>query len=174
MTDRKTLWNEAGKAGLLLGGVSVAYLLVTALLGKVNLGLLGGVLNFLLWAAKLTGCILLMRFLMRRFAANGAGTDNADTFRFGVVAALCSALLYSACYLAYVTFLAPDLFNQVFETLAQNPMLDAASRNSIAAMAPSMPKIAFFVNLVYCFLFGTILSAILSRNIPDRNPFAQS
>ena len=31
---------------------------------------------------------------------------------------------------------------------------------------------AFFINLFYCFIYGTILSAILSRNIPPRNPFA--
>jgi hypothetical protein len=35
-----------------------------------------------------------------------------------------------------------------------------------------MGTVSFFTNLIYCFLFGVVLSAILSRNIPSRNPFA--
>ena len=38
-------------------------------------------------------------------------------------------------------------------------------------MIPRLPTFSFFVNLFYCWLFGTVLSAILSRNIPSRNPF---
>ena len=36
-----------------------------------------------------------------------------------------------------------------------------------------MPQVMFFSNLVYCFLYGTVLSAVLSRNIPPRDPFAR-
>ena len=39
-------------------------------------------------------------------------------------------------------------------------------------MMGNMPQITFFSNLIYCFFFGTILSFILSRNVPSRNPFA--
>lgn len=174
MTDRKSLWNEAGKAGLLLGGVSTAYLLLTALLGKVpNHKVALGMLNFLLWAAKFAGCILLMRALMQRFVRLNPEADNSDSFRFGVVAALCSALFYAACNLAYVTFLAPDMYTSVIDTMMQNPMMDSNARDMLLKMEPQMPRISFFVNLVYCFLFGTILSAILSRSIPSSDPFAR-
>ncbi len=174
MTDRKSLWNEAGKAGLLLGGVSTAYLLLTALLGKVpSHKVLLGILNFLLWAAKFAGCILLMRALMQRFVRLNPEADNSDSFRFGVVAALLSALFYAACNLAYVTFLAPDLYSAALDGVMQNPMMDANSRDALLKLEPQLPKIGFFVNLAYCFLFGTILSAILSRSIPSHDPFAQ-
>ena len=39
-------------------------------------------------------------------------------------------------------------------------------------MESKMPVIAFFSNFIYCFLFGTILSAILAPNIVKDDPFA--
>ena len=35
-----------------------------------------------------------------------------------------------------------------------------------------LPQITFFSNLIYCTAYGTVLSFILSRNIPSRDPFA--
>jgi hypothetical protein len=35
-----------------------------------------------------------------------------------------------------------------------------------------MPQITFTINLLYCFVYGAILSLILSRNIPSNDPFA--
>ena len=42
---------------------------------------------------------------------------------------------------------------------------------AVEEMIPRTPTIMFLVNFLYCWLFGTSLSAILSRNIPSRNPF---
>ena len=36
----------------------------------------------------------------------------------------------------------------------------------------NLPQITFISNLIYCFLYGMILSFILSRNIPSKDPFA--
>ena len=49
-------------------------------------------------------------------------------------------------------------------------MFPAESLEAMEEM--NLGTISFFTNLIYCFLFGTVLSAILSRNIPSRNPFA--
>ena len=38
-------------------------------------------------------------------------------------------------------------------------------------MMAKLPNVMFFVNLFWCWLFGTVLAAIFSRNIPPRNPF---
>ena len=51
-------------------------------------------------------------------------------------------------------------------------MLDSNSMAMLEKMEDAYPQIAFFSNLIYCFLYGTVLSAILSRNIPTRDPFA--
>ena len=53
------MWNQAAVAGLSLGGVSIAYMLLTYLLGLLPegaaLNVLTSVLNLLLWVAKFVG-----------------------------------------------------------------------------------------------------------------------
>ena len=177
MADKKSLWNEAGLAGLVLGGISVAYLGLTALTGKVAAGnaglslLLGG-LNIILWIAKFCACIFMMKFFLKKRSALHPEAGNNAIFRFGALVALLSALVYSACYLAYFEFIAPDMFDQALEVLKDNPMFGADSFDAMEQMMPKMPSYLFFINLFYCWGFGTILSAILSRNIPPVNPFA--
>ena len=51
-------------------------------------------------------------------------------------------------------------------------MVDANTMGQMEQMIPQMPTFSFFFNLIYCWLFGTVLSAIFSRNIPPQNPFA--
>ena len=174
---KNLLWESAGKAGLVLGGVSIAYMLCSMLTGKVaenGYAFLMTVVNLLLWLAKFAGCIYLMRWFMLRFSQADPEADNARVFRFGTLTALLSALLYSAAYLAYTSFLAPDVFDQALEMLRDNPMLDANSMSAIEEMIPRMPTFSFFVNLIYCWLFGTVLAAIFSRNIPPQNPFTDA
>ena len=176
MAEQKNImWEHAGKAGLVLGGVSILYMLCTMLTGKVaesgSAVFLMSMINLLLWVAKLAACIFLMRFFMLRFSQADPTADNARVFRFGMAVALLSALLYSAFYLAYVSFIAPDTFEQALSMLEDNPMMDSNSLSAIEDMIPKLPTISFFVNLVWCWLFGTVLSAIFSRNIPPQNPF---
>ncbi len=176
MVDRHSIWDGAAKAGLVLGGVCVLYLALTALTGTFTGGgqaaaVAVGVVNALLWAAKFFGCIFLLRFYMLRWAAANPEAGTSDVFRFGRVTALLSALVYSGSYLAYVTFINPDVFSETMGLFRDNPMLDSASLEAMENMLPMMPTYAFFGNLLYCWLFGTVLSAIYSRNIPPRNPF---
>ena len=176
MAEQKNIiWEHAGVAGLALGGVSILYLVLSMLIGKLAEGTEGSILlnllNIVLWLAKFSGCIFLMRFFMLRYAQADPAADNARVFRFGTRTALLSALLYAGFYLAYTTYLAPDLFQDAMSMMEDFPMFDANSRDQMEAMLPKMPTISFFVTLIYCWLFGTILSAILSRNIPPKNPF---
>lgn len=172
--QKNSMLEQAGKAGLVLGGVSIAYMLLTMLTGKAaenGPAILLGLVNILLWVAKFLGCIYLMRFFILRFAANDPEADNSRAFRFGTLTALLSALIYSAFYLAYVSFIAPDTFEEALSALTDNPMLDSNTLTAVEDMIPRMPTISFFVNLIWCWLFGTILAAIFSRNISSKNPF---
>ncbi len=176
MVDRHSLWDGAAKAGLVLGGVCVLYMALTALTGMVAGGsqamaIVVSILNALLWAAKFFGCLFLLRLFMARWSVSNPEAGNSDVFRFGTVTALLSALVYSGCYLAYVTFINPDIFSEAMQILQENPMMDKASMEAMENMIPMMPTYAFFGNLIYCWLFGTVLSAVYSRNIPSRNPF---
>jgi hypothetical protein len=169
------MWEHAGKAGLVLGGVSILYMLITMLTGKAaeagTAVFLMGMVNILLWIVKLGACIFLMRFFILRFAMKDPSVDNNRAFRFGMLTALLSALLYSAFHLAYVSFIAPDTFESALEAVQDNPMLDANSMAAIEEMMPKMPTISFFVNLIWCWLFGTVLAAIFSRSVSSKNPF---
>lgn len=177
MNEKNTFWERAGKAGLVLGGVSILYMAITVLLGGVDAGGLSFVLrlfSLLLWVAKLVGCILLMRFFMRRYAAADPEADHSRVFRFGMVTALLSALLYSAAYLAYVSFINPGIFEAaIAEATMGNPMFNDAMMAEMDKLLPVMPTFSFFFNLVYCFLFGTILAAIFANSIAPKNPFAE-
>lgn len=88
--------------------------------------------------------------------------------------ALLSALVYSAFSFANVAFLYPDLFTEQMDTVMQQmaPMLDSNTAAEMDRTMQNLPQITFFSNLIYCFLFGTIVSFALSRSIPSRDPFA--
>lgn len=175
MTERKSIWDSAAKAGLALGGISVAYLALTAILGLAGesrtAAIVTSIFSTLLWMAKFAACLFLMRHFMLRWSAANPDAGNADTFRFGRITALLSALVYSGCYLAYTTFINPDLYSEAFDVLRDSPMMNSASLQAMENILPMMPTYTFFGNLIYCWLFGTILAAIYSRNIPSKNPF---
>jgi len=179
MTDKKISWEAAGRAGLVLGGVCIAYVLLGMLSTKMAEGgtagiVAGNILSMLAWVVKFVACIWLMRFFMRRFADEDPEADNHDTYSFGVKVAFLSALVYSAFYLVYVLFINPDIYQESLAILSDNPMFTSDMMDQVEAMMPKMPAISFFGNLIYCTLFGVIVSAIFSRNIPSTNPFANS
>jgi hypothetical protein len=174
MNEKNTFWESAGKAGLALGGVSILYMVITALIGNGSSDAPSALLRLfsaLLWLAKLVGCIYLMRFFMLRFSNDNPSADNGRVFRFGMVVALLSALLYSGVSLAYISFINPQMFEDAFAQLMDNPMFNDQMAAQMEDLIPRMPAISFYTNLIYCFLFGTIVSAVFSRNIPKRNPF---
>ena len=51
-------------------------------------------------------------------------------------------------------------------------MFDSNTLSVMEETLQNLPAITFVSNLIYCFLYGTILSAILSRSIPQPDPFA--
>jgi hypothetical protein len=173
MANNKRTWDAAARAGLALGGVSAVYFALNSLLsthGADWIGSIGSSLIILvLWGFKFYLCIALLKRFMKQFAAQDPEVTNSDTLRLGVCTALLSSLVYSAIYLAWVLFVQPDIFVNAMQSVAANLPPDALSQ--MQDMIGKMPQYTFWANLIYCFLFGTVLSAILSRNIPSQNPF---
>ncbi len=171
--EKINIWNEAGKSGLVLGLVSIVYMVVASLVSKLGAtgatAFLIGFLNFILWAAKLFICIWLMRTFMLHFSAKNPSADNRKVFRFGMVTALYSSLLFSAFYLVYVLYINPESLTASFDAImAQySGMVDSQTLESMENMKSEMPAISFFSNFIWCWLFGTIISAIFSKNIPS-------
>ena len=169
------MWNTAGKAGLVLGLTSAAFMFISQFLGQAEMpAFLNSIVSFVLWAVKFGGCIWLMMFFMKAFAAENPETDNSGTFKLGMAMALLSALVYSAFSFANVAFINPDLFTGQMDMMMQQmaPMLDSNTAAEIDRTMQNLPQITFFSNLIYCFIYGTILSFALSRSIPSKDPFA--
>ena len=170
---RKDMWETAAKAGLVLGMISSAYMFLTQFMAGAT-GFLMTILSFVLWAAKFGGCIWLMSFFMKKFAAEHPEVDNKATFNLGMTTALLSALIYSAAAFANIAFISGDAMVEQMNQMMQQmgSMMDSNSKSLMETYMEILPQITFFSNLLYCFVFGTVLSYILSRNIPSRDPFA--
>ena len=114
------------------------------------------------------------KFFMKQFTAENEEATNSNTFRLGMAMAILSALVYSAFAFANVAFISPDLFEGQMEAIMQQmaPMMDSNTMSVLEKYQNNLAQITFFSNLIYCFLYGIILSFILSRNIPGKDPFA--
>ena len=168
------LLNKAGIAGIVLGLVSTAYIFISTGIASITSPVLNTLLTIMLWTVKFVLCIWLMIFFMKRLAKSYDNVTNSTTFKFGTTVAACSALIFAAASLANVTIINPDLISRQMEAVVQI-LGSKADSNTLAAlgdMEESMPEIVFFSNLFYCFLYGVVLSLILSRRIPSNDPFA--
>ena len=174
---RKILWEEAGKAGLVLGLASTTYLFLTQLIGNSGIpAFAGAAAGLLLWCIKFAGCIWLMMFFMKRFVRQYPETDNGTAYRFGAATAVLSALVYAAAAFANTAFISADTINESIQALMGQmaPALDSNSATRMEEIIEKLPQVTFFSNLIYCTIYGSTLSFILSRNIPNRNPFAEN
>ncbi len=174
--SNRSILNLASTAGLALGAVSSAYMLVTNGLAEwISSAAAVSVINVILWAAKFAGCIWLMKWFMQFLVRKFDGVNNRHTLRLGLWSSLFSALLFSAANLAYMVYIAPEAVKEAFDTVMSvyAPMLDSNSIKAITEMQDSFPAISFFSNLIYCFLYGFVLSSILARRIPAIDPFAE-
>lgn len=170
MIERKTIWEEAGRKGLILGAVTIAYMLLGMVLGDLSSAggakaIIGNVVSTLLWIVKTFLCIYLLYKFIAKFRNDWPEADRSDCFRMGSSTAFLSALLYSAFYLAYVLFINPTVFSDTVAMMAD--VFPPEAMASMESMIPSMPAVGFFSNLIYCWLFGVILSFIFSRTGED-------
>lgn len=77
----------------------------------------------------------------------------------------------SAVYLAYNTYIVPEIFDQLMEAYRNMPIMTSETLETIEQIMPKMPTIMFFSNLIYCTLFGIIVTAFVSKNTASSNPF---
>ena len=174
-TIRRNCWNEAGKAGIAFGLISTAYMFLVQAIGSSGMNaILSNIITFALWGLKFGGCIWLMMVAMKKFAKDHPGATNSDTFRFGMCTGLLSALIFSAASFANVAFISADMYAAQMEAAIQSyaQLMDSNTLAVAEKWIGRMPQITFFSNLFYCTAYGIVLSAILSRNIPGRDPFA--
>ena len=172
---QKNMWNAAGQTGFVLGLYTTVFLMISVMTQDSQMSaVLSSILSMALWALKFAGCIWIMMFFMKKFASENEVVDNSQTFRFGMLTSLLSALVYAAACFANVAFISPEFYaEQMQMTMEQlGPVMDSNTAASMEKFLDILPQVTFFSNLIYCFVYGMVLSFILSRNIPSKDPFA--
>lgn len=176
-TTKKVFWNYAGTAGLMLGMISSANMFIGQYLSTLKLsGTVTTLTGGLLWCAETAGCICLMYFYMKKFSLGFPSESRKTVHRLGVAIAFFSALIYAAMTFANIAYFSADYFADAYQSILQNASsaLDSNSRTIMAKFMENMPQIAFFSNLIYCFIFGSIVSSVISRSIFSKTVFPES
>jgi len=166
---QKNMGTPAGMYGLVLGLISAGYLLITQWLAMSDMpAALMIFLNMALWVLKAGGCIWVMFLFIRQMATDFPQANRNALFKGGMVVSILSALVYSAFTFANIAYFYPEFFAEQMDTIMQQfaPYMDSNTASQMEKTMQSLPQIAFFSNLIYCFGYGTILSFIISRYIP--------
>lgn len=163
--DNTLLWNEAAKAALALGAVSVGCLLLKELAFLSDSTFLQPAASIILWVVEFFGCILLMKNLMLRLRDRHEGTTFQDTYVFGCRAALMSGLLLATAQALIVMYMPAEDINSLVDQAMQTMSLSGSERDQVESVADKLPLLIFFFQWLYCFLYGSVLSSLLSRYI---------
>ena len=171
--EKNTLINLASVSGAVLGVFTIACTALGNAVAGFENPVLASIFNLLVWALKFGGCIYIMRWSMRKLSGSYEDVTNRKTFRLGMLSALFSAILVSAYSYIYMGLINPEQLKEAMDNVYQSMsgMMDSNTLAEMQKMEPKMAGISFFSNLIYCFLYGTVLSSILSSNIPSKNPF---
>jgi len=171
--DSKTLWNEAGRVGFVFGGFSSLCLVLkmgSTLTGSTFLTQAAAII---LWAVEFFGCILLMKKYMLDLRDKYDGATVEDVYHFGRRVALLSGLILAAVD-AFITMkLPPETLENVVTELntAVSSKLGGGYEGEVGLFVDRLPLYTFIGQWLYCFLYGSLLSAIMSRYIFLQGPF---
>lgn len=163
--DNTALWNEAAVTGLLFGAVSIACLMGKQLAAGTGKMFLIQAVGVVLWIAEFAGCIVLMRNRMIRLRDTYYNVTIRDSYRFGRRAALLSGLLVASAHALLIMKMPADAMDTMIGQLAQSMQLSASEIDSMGKVVDRLPLGTFIFEWLYCFLYGTVLSAIMSRYV---------
>ena len=171
--DNKTLWNEAGRVGFVFGGFSSLCLVLqegAALTGSTFLVQAAAII---LWAVEFFGCILLMKKYMLDLRDKFDGVTMEETYHFGRRVALLSGLILAAVDAALIMKMPQDTVESVISELntAVSGKLGAGFEGEVGKFVDKLPLYTFLGQWLYCFLYGSLLSGIMSRYIYLQGPF---
>lgn len=165
-------WNSAASAGLIMGLGTIVLALVQSLAGKIP-GIAGGFIGFLAMVLKIAACIYLFRWLLIRFNESYDLPGQRALSNYGLKVAILSALVVSAYSLVEMLMIKPDAFAEAMEQAmsSYSAVLDSNSMRAMETMMGKMPVITFFTSIVYCFIWGWILTGIYAKSIIPEDPF---
>lgn len=166
--DSKIISSEAAKSALFFGLISGGYIFITGLLTS---GFLASLASVVLWAGKFVGCILLMRFFMKKLLGSFEGVGKRELVRFGTLIALFSAIITAACSYICVQYVFPDQIAQTMDVFYQSyaSMLDSNSMAAMQNVESKIGLISMVSNFAWCFFYGWILSLIMAGNLAGKS-----
>lgn len=161
----KEKWHAAGIAGLVLASISIAYLLAEYGLSQFKSGWATAV-TLVLQVVKIVACIKILHLFLKKFKADYPNALVRDVRQSGTLAAFLSAAVFAGVSMVFYTY-HPEITTQVFEVAKSvyGNLLDANSRTALEAMEANFPRLIFGYTLVYCFVIGWILSAIMAPSV---------
>lgn len=167
-------WNNAALAGLVMGVATIAADYLTTLPALLGGGAVGAILSYILKIAKIVACVCLFRILMVRFH-DTVQTDYSRLQRYGLKIALFSSILVAGFSLAQILVLNPDSFNQIMAEVLSSyqSMMDSNTMAAMEKMMAKLPAITFFSSLVYCYIWGWVLSTTFARRFFPVNVFGE-
>ena len=163
--DNTVLWNEAAKAGALLGAVSVGCLVLKELAGMSGSAFLVQAAAIILWAVEFFGCILLMKKVQLDLRDHYEDVKMEDTFRLGKRAAILSGLLLASAHALVMLYMPQETMDEMVNELTGAMGMTASQKEQVDGMLGQLPIFTFLFQWAYCFLYGTVLSSIMSRYI---------
>ena len=166
-------WNSAAIAGLVMAVATIAADYLTSLptlLGATGFAV--SILVYLLKFAKIIACVYVFRLLMLRFH-NNFSTDYTRLQHYGLKVALFSSILVAGFSLAQILVINPDTMTQMVQEVesAYQNMMDSNTMAAMEKMMSKLPAITFFSSLIYCYLWGWILSTTFARRLFPIDPF---
>ena len=171
--DSKTLWNEAGRVGFVFGGFSSLCLVLKEASALTGSTFLVQAAAIILWAVEFFGCILLMKKYMLDLRDKFDGVTVVDTYRFGRRVALLSGLILAAVDTVLIMKMPQETLENVVSELstAITSKMGAGYEGEIGRFVDKLPLYTFIGQWIYCFLYGSLLSSIMSRYLYVQDAF---
>ncbi len=170
-----TSWNSAALAGLAMAAATIIldYLPTLALAIGIN-GFLGSFFLFLIKIVKIVACIYVFRLLMLRFF-NSYEVDYTRLQHYGLKLAFFSSILVAGFSLLQMLVISPETMTQVIQEVQSSyqNLMDSNSMAAMERMLSKLPAITFIFSLVYCCLWGWVLSTTFARRLFPVDQFGE-
>ncbi|MBR3407108.1 MAG: hypothetical protein IKG92_09445, partial [Bacteroidales bacterium] len=163
--DNNTIWNEAARAGLLFGAVSVACLGLKELSALSGSAFLVQAAAIILWVVEFFGCILIMKNIMLRFRDKYEGVKMEDTYKLGRRAGFLSGLILASAQAFIIMKMPAETMDEFVNQMMSTAQLLPTDRDAVDAALANLPVLTFIFQWLYCYLYGSILASVMSRYI---------
>ena len=168
-------WNNAAVSGLVMAIATIIldYLPTLALAIGIN-GFFGSFVLFLIKIAKIVACIYVFRLLMLRFF-NSYEVDYTRFQRYGLKLAFFSSILVAGFSILQMLVISPETMTQVIQEVQSSyqNLMDSNTMAAMEKMLSKLPAITFFFSLLYCYLWGWILSTTFARRLFPVDQFGE-